>query len=124
MANKKPTTIDEYILAAPPQSQEKLMQLRSILREVAPDATEQIKWGYPVMEQKRILFSFAAFKSHINFMPTGPTIAIFKAELAGYKTGKDTIQLTYDKPLPAELIRKIAAHRLKDVLENDAKWMY
>ncbi len=124
MANLKPTTINEYILAAPPQAQEKLSEIRAILKSVAPDAVELIKWGQPVLEQKRILFSFSAFKSHMNFMPTGPAMEPFKSELTAYKTGKDTIQFSYDKPLPKDLIQKIAEHRLKDVLENDAKWMY
>jgi hypothetical protein len=43
--------------------------------------------GAPAFEEKRILFSFAAFKSHLNFMPTAPALEHFKAELAGYKTG-------------------------------------
>jgi uncharacterized protein YdhG (YjbR/CyaY superfamily) len=48
----------------------------------------------------------------------------FREELAAYKTGKDTIQFTYDKPLPIALIRKIAAFRVKQVREGDARWMY
>ena len=48
----------------------------------------------------------------------------FKAELAKFKTGNDTIQFPYDKPLPKALIRKIAAFRAKQVRENDARWMY
>jgi uncharacterized protein YdhG (YjbR/CyaY superfamily) len=48
----------------------------------------------------------------------------FKKELAEYITGKDTIQFPYDKPLPKVLIRKIAAFRVKQVREKDARWMY
>jgi uncharacterized protein YdhG (YjbR/CyaY superfamily) len=124
MTGPKPTTVDEYIAAAPEQAQDKLRELRALLKEVAPQATEAIKWGYPVLEEKRILFSYAAFKSHINFMPTGPALKQFKKELAAYKTGQDTLQLPYDKPLPTELIRKIAAYRAKEVREHDAHWMY
>ena len=62
-------------------------------------------------------------KTHINFMPTRSTLEHFKQELAGYKTGKDTIQLPFDKPIPKALIKKIAKFRAKDVKENDAKWM-
>ena len=57
-------------------------------------------------------------------MPTGSAMEPFKAELAGYKTGKDAIQLPYDKPLPEELIRMIAAYRAKQVRENDVRRMY
>lgn len=123
MEHPRPSTIDEYIAAAPANAQEMLLEIRSILKAVAPEAVEQIKWGQPVFEQKRILFAFSAYKSHLNFMPTGQSLLPFQAELTGYKTGKDTIQFPYDKPLPKELIRKIAAHRLQDVLENGALWM-
>jgi uncharacterized protein YdhG (YjbR/CyaY superfamily) len=124
MAKIRATTIDEYILNAPPEAREKLQELRAILKELAPKAVESIKWGNPVMEEKRILFSYSAYKSHLNFMPTGPSLDPFRYELAGYKAGKDTIQFPYDKPLPVDLIRRIAGYRLKDVRENDARWMY
>src|SRR5688500_9944506 len=124
MLKPKPTSVDEYIDAAPSEAQKKLREIREILKEVAPNATEAIKWGYHVLEEKRILFSFSAHKTHLNFMPTAPAMVPFKEELAAYKTGKDTIQFPYDKPLPKTLIRKIAAYRAKDVKENDAKWMY
>lgn len=123
MPGSKPKTIDEYISAAPVEAQEKLMELRSILKKVAPKATEAVKWGSPVLEENRILFAFTAFKSHMNFMPTHRTLDHFKKELKEYKTGKDTIQFPYDKPLPKTLIRKIASHRARDVRENDARWM-
>jgi uncharacterized protein YdhG (YjbR/CyaY superfamily) len=100
-----------------------LRELRAILKKVAPNATEAIKWGSPVFEENRILFSFKAFKSHINFMPTRSALEPFKEELTGFKTGKDTIQLPYDKPLPKALITKIATYRARDVRENDAHWM-
>jgi uncharacterized protein YdhG (YjbR/CyaY superfamily) len=124
MAKIKPSSVDEYIDAAPLFAQEKLREIRSILRKVAPNATEMIKWGYPVLFEKRILFSYSAFKKHINFMPTGPAMKPFKEELSEFTTGKDTIQLPYGKPLPTALIQKIAEYRINDVRANDAKWMY
>lgn len=121
----KPTTIDEYIDTAPENAQEKLEEIRAILKEVSPNATEAIKWGYPVLEEGRILYSFSAFKTHLNFMPTRSSIEPFKEELAklGYATGRDTVQFTYEKPLPKELIKKIAKYRAKEVAEG-ALWMH
>lgn len=123
MSEKKPATVDEYIDAAPKEGQKKLREIRALLRKVAPDATEKLKWGNPVFEEKRILFAFSAFADHLNFMPTRTTLAQFEEDLAEYTTGKDTIQFPYDKPLPKALIRKIAKYRAKDVRENDARWM-
>jgi uncharacterized protein YdhG (YjbR/CyaY superfamily) len=123
MQKVKPTTIAQYIKAAPPSAQEKLRELHTILKSVAPDAKEAIKWGSPVYEENRILFSFSAFRSHMNFMPTRRTLDHFRDELKDYKTGMDTVQFPYDKPLPKTLIKKLATHRAKDVRENDSKWM-
>jgi uncharacterized protein YdhG (YjbR/CyaY superfamily) len=120
----KPKTVDEYINSTPEHAQEKLEEIRSLLKNVAPNATEELNWGQPVFIEKRILFSYAAFKKHLRFMPTGPSLEPFKKELSQFTTGKDTIQFDYDKPLPADLIKKIATYRYKDVIENDAKWMY
>jgi uncharacterized protein YdhG (YjbR/CyaY superfamily) len=124
MAKIKPSNVDEYIQTAPPYTREKLQEIRSILRNAAPKATEMLKWGNPVYVENRILFSFSAYKNHMNFMPTGPSLDPFRKELSEFETGKDTIKLPYDKPLPVDLITRIAEYRIRDVKENDAKWMY
>ncbi len=120
----KPNTVEEYIEAAPDYAREKLNELRTLLKTVAPNAEEAIKWGQPVLIEKRILFSYAAHKKHLSFMPTGPSLEPFRKELTGFATGQDTIRLAYDQALPAALIRKIAQYRYRDVTDNDAKWMY
>ena len=124
MPKTKPTTVTAYIATAPKEARTKLREIRAILKKVAPHATETLKWGSPVFEAERILFSYTAYKSHLNFMPTGPAMEPFKKELAAYKTGKDTVSFPFDKPLPKALIRKIAAYRVKQVRDKDARWMY
>jgi uncharacterized protein YdhG (YjbR/CyaY superfamily) len=123
MPKTKPTTVTEYIDAAPKEGQKQLREIRGLLRKVAPKATEALKWGMPVFEEKRILFAFAAFKSHLNFMPTPAAMEPFKKELAKYATGKGSIQFPYGQPLPKALITGIAKYRLKEVRERDARWM-
>jgi uncharacterized protein YdhG (YjbR/CyaY superfamily) len=119
----KAATIADYIAAAPKPAQKNLRELYAILKKAAPKAREAIKWSTPVFEDTRILFAFAAYKSHINFMPTPPTIERFKAELEGYRIGKGSIQFPHDAPLPKALIAKIAKDRVKDLRDNDARWM-
>jgi uncharacterized protein YdhG (YjbR/CyaY superfamily) len=97
--------------------------MRAILKKAAPDAAEAIKWGMPVFETHRILFAFAAFKSHLNLMPTPSAMKPFRKELAKYTTGKGSIQFPYDKPLPKTLVRKIAAQRVKELRQKDIRWM-
>jgi uncharacterized protein YdhG (YjbR/CyaY superfamily) len=124
MATTKPTSVEAYIAAAPKEAQEKLREIRAILKDVAPQAKETLKWGSPVFEEKRILFAYSAYKTHLNFMPTRSTLERFKKELEAYATGRDTIQFPYNKPLPKALIREIAAYRVKEVRDDDALWMH
>jgi uncharacterized protein YdhG (YjbR/CyaY superfamily) len=121
MPRSRATTVSAYIAAAPKESQAKLREIRALVKESAPDATEALKWGSPVLEAGRILFAYTAHKSHMNFMPTGSALAPVKDDLVNDKTGKDTIQFPYDKPLPKTLIRRIAKYRVKQVKEG-AKW--
>lgn len=123
MVTKRPSTIREYIAAAPKPAQKHLREIHAVLKSAAPKATEAIKWGYPVFEEHRILFAIGAFRTHLNFMPTPSVIKAFEKELTGYKTGKGTVQLPYDKPIPKTLIRKMAKFRVKELREKDVHWM-
>ncbi|MCA9270924.1 MAG: DUF1801 domain-containing protein [Planctomycetales bacterium] len=116
---KRPTTIAEYIRAAPPQSQAHLQRLYEILKSVAPKAQEAIKWGNPFFIEPRFLFAFSAHKAHLNFAPSPASLEAFRKQLQACKTTKNFLQLPYDEPLPEKLIRQIARHRLKAVRERD-----
>lgn len=119
----KPESVNEYIDQAPEETQEKLNEIRTCLGEVAPDAEENLKWGTPAFSLDRILFTYGGFKNHIGFYPTPDVIQRFEDELEGYETSKSTIKFPLDEPLPTNLIQEIAAFRVKEVVENDAKWM-
>lgn len=123
MNPSKPSTVAEYINAAPSEAQGHLKELLVCLREVSPDATEELKWGTPAFSYERILFTAAAHKHHVSLHPTPAAIRAFASELSSFKTSEGTIQFPFDEPLPVELIRDIAAYRVKDCQENDARWM-
>ena len=124
MASKRPTTISEYIQAAPREGQSHLRRLYAILKSVAPEAEEAIKWGTPYFVEPRFLFAFSAHKAHLNFAPTPTALEAFRKELETHKTTKNYLQIPYDQPLPEDLIRKIAEFRLQKVREreDDAFW--
>ena len=124
MASKRPTTITEYIRTAPREGQPHLRRLYAILKSVAPEAEEGIKWGTPFFVEPRFLFAFSAHKAHCNFAPTPATLEAFRMQLEKHKTTKGMLQISYNKPLPEDLIRKIAEYRLRVVSEreDDAFW--
>jgi len=115
MASKRPTTIEEYIRAAPAEGRAHLRRIHEILAAVAPKAEQAIKWGHPFFIEPRFLFSFSAYKSHLNFAPSEGALLRFRKELQGLKTTKYMLQLPYDEALPEALIRKIAKDRLREV---------
>ncbi len=124
MRGKRPTTIAEYIQAIPKEGQPHLRQLYAILKKVAPDAQEAIKWGNPFFVEPRFLFAFSAHKAHLSFAPSHEALEAFRDDLAQYKTTKHFLQIPYSEPLPMRLIRKIAEHRLRAVNErkDDGFW--
>jgi uncharacterized protein YdhG (YjbR/CyaY superfamily) len=124
MTSKKlrPTTITQYINAAPRQAQKKLREMRACIRASAPGAEESLKWGMPSFSYKRILVTFAAFKHHVGLYPTPAAVRALAEDLTGYVTGKGSIQFPLEKPLPLALIRKIVAFRVRECIEKDGKW--
>jgi uncharacterized protein YdhG (YjbR/CyaY superfamily) len=124
MAIKCPATIAEYIEAAPREGQPHLRRLYAILKSVAPEAKEAIKWGNPFFIEPRFLFAFSAHKAHINFAPSEAALVRFRKELEKHRTTRNFLQIPYNEPLPEDLIRKIAEHRLLEVRkrEDDAFW--
>jgi uncharacterized protein YdhG (YjbR/CyaY superfamily) len=118
----KPTTIEEYIEAAPEEAQEKLFQLHECIRAAAPGATEGLKWSMPAYSYDRILVTFAVFKNHIGFYPTPAAVKAFAKSLTKYKTAESSIQFPLKDPLPLDLISKITKYRLEEYLLGDAKW--
>lgn len=119
MATKRPTTIAEYIDAAPSAGQTHLRTLYALLQRVAPEATEEIKWGTPFFVEPRFLFAFSAHKAHLNFSPDAAGLEPFAKELENYKTTKGSLQVAYNETLPEKLIHEIAEERLRVVSERD-----
>jgi uncharacterized protein YdhG (YjbR/CyaY superfamily) len=118
----RPTSIAEYINAAPKDARGKLREMRACIRASAPGAEESLKWGMPSFSYRRILVTFAAFKHHIGFYPTPSAVSAFKDDLSKFVTAKGSIQFPLEKPLPLGLIRKITAFRVRESVEQDGKW--
>ncbi len=111
------STIDEYIAEFPLEIQQILQQIRTVIKEAAPQATEKISYQMPTFFLKGNLVHFAAFKSHIGFYPVPSGIEKFKEELSQYKGGKGSVQFPLDEPIPYDLIRRITLFRVEENLE-------
>lgn len=108
-----PSNVDEYIAGAPKEHQQKLKQMRSIIRASAPKASESISYGMPFYRYKGKLAWFGLAKSHIGLYLRPPLIEQCKKELAKYGTTKSAIHFPLNEELPASLIKKLVKARIK-----------
>lgn len=120
MINTKFKTVDEYLAAQAPASRKILVELRAIIKSVAPKAEEVISYNMPAFKQHGVLVYYAANKNHAGFYPTGNPIKIFAKELETYTTSKGAIQFPHDRPIPVSLVKKIVKLRINEDKEREA----
>ena len=95
-----------------------LQELRQIIQESAPEATEKISYQMPTFYLNGNLVHFAVNKNHIGFYPAPSGIEAFEEALTPYKYSKGAIQFPFDKPIPYDLIRRIVKHRVEENLSK------
>ncbi len=115
------TKIESYITSFPPETQERLRQIRSIFLKEVPDAQEDIKYQMPTLIWHGNLIHYAAFKNHIGVYPLPSVIEALKDDIRNLKTGKGSIQFSNSVPLPVELIQKIVHLRKEEKIKELAQ---
>jgi uncharacterized protein YdhG (YjbR/CyaY superfamily) len=115
MTNKEIQSVDDYIATFADAIQEKLKQIRQIIKENAPEAVESISYGMPAYKvNKKPLVYFAGYAKHIGFYATPTGHEKFKQQLSRYKQGKGSVQFPLNEPLPVALIKEIVQFRLTE----------
>ena len=61
------SSVDEYVSKVIPWQRTVIEKLRAVVRSVAPNALESIKWGQPVYEHKGPFSYIKAHATHVNF---------------------------------------------------------
>ena len=118
---QKVETVDEYIARFPNDVQDRMLRMRALIGEVAPDAVESISYQMPGYKLNgKPLVYYAGYKNHIGFYATPVGYGPFQAELARYKQGKGSVQFPHSQPLPLDLIRRIVEFRVKTVGKQTA----
>lgn len=120
MRNYQAKTADDYIARAPAEAQPKLKEMRAVIKAAVPKADEGISWGVPFYKYQGLLAGFSAFQRHISFgfaaaLQTADRKAL---EEQGYITGKKTVQIRFDQPVPTKVITQILQAQAK---LNEAK---
>lgn len=119
MNSNAPNTTEEYIAGFSADVQTILNQVRTTIRQAAPEAEESISYGMPAYKLKgKPLVYFAGFKNHIGFYATPSGHSEFSKGQSNYKQGKGSVQFPLDQPIPYELITQIVEFRVVENLEK------
>ena len=118
MVTGTPENIDDYIAGFPPEKRTILEEIRTTIRNAAPEAKEVISYRMPTFTQGGVLVHFAAFKNHIGLYPPVSGDAELQQALAPYAGEKGNLRFPLDQPIPFGLIERIVKHRLA---QNAAK---
>ncbi len=122
MSNAQFKSVDEYINSFPKDLQKILQEIRETIKKAVPEAEEKISYQMPAFKLHGMLIWYAAWKKHIGIYPKTPGIEVaFEKELSEYEKSKGTIKFPLDKPLPYELIGKIAQFRVKENLQKTTR---
>lgn len=111
---------DEYLATFPAETRKILETVRKAIRAAVPGAEEVISYQIPAFRLDGAwIFYYSGYKAHYA-LACPPPFAAFKAfakELAGYKSSVSAVQFPYDKPVPTDLITRMAKYQA----ESNAK---
>ena len=101
-------TVDEYIESFPPAVQVILEEVRRVIRAAAPGTEEIISYQIPTITlEGKYLVYFAGWKRHVSIYPIHALDEALESEVAGFRSGKDTVQFPLNDEIPYELIGRI-----------------
>jgi len=109
-----PKSVSGYYASAPKTHQLTLIEMRTRILEVVPDAVEIIKYGMPTFVSSGIEVAGLMFHiNHIGYYPYSGSVLINFLEIcAKYKTTKAALHIPLDKPLLKSEVKKLIKARL------------
>lgn len=105
------TSVEEYIRSLPEDVQAVLQEVRRTIHGVVPEAGERISYHIPAITlDGKVLLYIAGWKKHVSMYPIPDVDEALEMELAPYKAGKGTLKFPLAKPVPYDLIARLAVH--------------
>ena len=112
--------VDQYLAALEEPKRSTLAQLRQAILDVLPEAEQGISYGSPAFKVRgKTIAGFAAFKNHLSYLPhSGSVFPQLEDELKGYATSLGALRFDIGRPLPAPLVAKLIAVRLRQAFPD------
>ena len=113
--------VDAYIESAPKEVQSRLREVRSAIKEAAPDASESISYGMPFysfkgesgFEARLCYFGILKSKKKIVFYTRPTFLEEHTDEAKPFMTTKSALQFSLDRPIQIRLIKKIVRNGVR-----------
>ena len=103
-------SVDQYIASLPSDVRPQMDSVRQAIHRAVPGSEEAISYDIPAFRLNgRYYLSLAAWKRHLSIYPIPDADAELDRELTPYKSGKGTLKFPLGKPMPMELVAKVAA---------------
>lgn len=115
------SAIDDFLKSVEPERRRELQRLRTLAKELVPDAGETISYRMPTLTYAgKPFLGFDARKNHIGIYPfSGHVIETLKDELKAYACSKGAIRVPFDKPISKTTLRKLINRRLQDIRSTE-----
>ncbi|MGW0177343.1 iron chaperone [Rhodococcus sp. NPDC003322] len=103
-------SVDAYLETFSGETRAVLDKVRTTLHDAIPGAGEKISYQIPTLtlDGKNVVH-FAGWAKHVSVYPLPAGDEQFAADLAPYRSGPGTAKFPLSKPIPYELIGRIAS---------------
>jgi uncharacterized protein YdhG (YjbR/CyaY superfamily) len=103
-------TVDEYLASFPDEVQAILREIRTRIHRAVPGAGEKLSYGIAAFTlDDRYFIYLAGWKQHIAVYPVPRVDEDLEREVAPYRAAKGTLRFPLRKPIPYDLIERLAA---------------
>lgn len=103
-----PATLESYLAALTPRVRAAVDEVRRIVVEEFPAATESISYDIPTFSVAgKRLVHVAGWARHMSIYPVPKTDELLLIDLGPYLSGKGTLKFEMSKPVPYDVIRRV-----------------
>lgn len=102
--------VEAYLAALPEQTRPVLEDVRRAIHAALPGSAEKRSYGIVgVTLEGRTVMWFGGYAEHVSVYPVPAGDAAFEADIAPYRAGKGTLRFPLDRPVPLDLVGRVAA---------------
>ncbi|WP_370617210.1 iron chaperone [Mumia sp. Pv 4-285] len=103
------TAVDDYIASLPDDIREPVTLAADAIRGGLPGAPEKVRYGMAaIIMGGRYAIHLAGWKKHLGIYPVAELEPDLEAQVARYRSGKDSLRFPYRDTIPYDLIEKVA----------------